>query len=336
MRFATIGTSWITDAFIEGAKIAGGLELAAVYSRSEETGKNFSAKYGNVPVFTDLERLAKSDIIDAVYIASPNVYHYPQSRLFLENGKHVLCEKPATVTPKQMEELIELANKNNLVYMEAIMMRYLPARKTVHQALGKLGNIHTARFDFSQLSSKYPEYKAGSLPNIFNPAMATGCLMDLGIYCVYAAVDFFGHPKKITATSGFLKSGADGYGTAIFDYDDKQVTLTYSKLGQSYLGSEILGDKGTLKINSISRLSGITLIENTDSGQQTTQLVGDIPKPELMSGEAAAFRKFASNPDGFKGKIEEAARQALMVSEIMEKIRKMAGINFPAEISLIK
>jgi predicted dehydrogenase len=329
MRYATIGTGWITDAFIEGAKIAGGLELKAIYSRSQSKGKAFAAKYGDIPVFTNLDDLAKSDIIDAVYIASPNIFHYQQSKLFLESGKHVICEKPATVTPKQIRELIDISIRKDLVYMEAIMMRYLPARKIVHESLKLLGNIHTARFDFSQLSSKYPAYKSGSLPNIFNPAMATGCLMDLGIYCVYAAVDLFGYPKKITTSSGFLKSGADGYGTAIFDYKDKQVTLTYSKLGQSNIGSEILGDQGTLKFDSISKLTGITLIQQKDGEQTSKQLVGEIPKAKLMSGEASSFKKYASNTARYRSEINEAAEQAVAVSEIMETIRKQAGINFP-------
>jgi predicted dehydrogenase len=326
MRYATIGTGWITDAFIEGAKIAGGLKLAAIYSRSENTGKAFAAKYGEVPVFTNLEKLAKSDIIDAVYIASPNIFHYPQSKLFLENGKHVICEKPATATPEQMKELIELSRRKGLVFLEAIMMRYLPVRKTVQNELKRLGNITTARLDFSQLSSKYPIYKSGSLPNVFNPAMAGGCLMDIGIYCVYAAVDFFGYPKKITASAGFLESGADGYGTSVFEYDDKLVTLTYSKTGQSHSSSEILGDNGTLKIDSISTLTGVTLIEQNDQEQSVELLVGEIPRPKLMSGEAAAFLDFSSDPSRHRDEIDSAAEQALMVSKIMETIRKQAGI----------
>lgn len=91
IRYATIGTSWITREFIGGAALAGGLQLAAVYSRNEESGAAFAAGLGGVPVYTDLEKLAASGI-DAVYIASPNSLHYPQSRFFLERGIHVLCE----------------------------------------------------------------------------------------------------------------------------------------------------------------------------------------------------------------------------------------------------
>ena len=101
VKYATIGTSWITGEFIGGASLVDGLQLAAVYSRSEERGKAFAASLAGVSVYTDLEKLAASDI-DAVYIASPNHLHYPQSRFFLERGKHVICEKPAALDTAQL------------------------------------------------------------------------------------------------------------------------------------------------------------------------------------------------------------------------------------------
>ena len=74
----------------------------------------------------------------------------------LENGKHVLCEKPITITPEEFTELCELAERKNLVYTEAIMMLHLSQRKIIKKKLESLGKISTAHFDFSQLSSKYP------------------------------------------------------------------------------------------------------------------------------------------------------------------------------------
>ncbi|MDD3693351.1 MAG: Gfo/Idh/MocA family oxidoreductase [Oscillospiraceae bacterium] len=325
MRYATIGTSWITDSFIEGAEIAGDMQLCAVYSRSLNKGQNFACKYGDIPVYTDIEKLAKCADIDAVYIASPNALHYSQSKLFLQHGKHVLCEKPATVTSAQLRDLISLAQKNNLVYMEAIMMRHLPSRTLIHQAIKQIGRISVARFDFCQLSSKYSLLLDGELPNIFNPRMAAGCLMDLGIYCVYAAIDFFGRPKNITAGAGFLDSGADGCGFAVFDYGDMHASLTYSKTGQGYIGSEIIGDKGTITIQSISKLTGVTLRNCKDDKTIITQ---DIPKAQLMSGEAAAFRRFAANREDCKHEIQSVSRLALEVCETMEEIRRQAGIKF--------
>ena len=110
MRYGIVGTSWITESFIAGAALAGGMELAAVYSRSAQRAEAFAKKHGAALTFTSLEEMATCAAIDAVYIASPNVFHAPQSRLFLEHDKHVLCEKPATVTAVQARELLALAS----------------------------------------------------------------------------------------------------------------------------------------------------------------------------------------------------------------------------------
>lgn len=285
IKFGVIGSGWIAEEFVKGAELIDGFEFSAMYSRTEEKGKEFADKFGGARVYTDLDEFAKSDI-DAVYIASPNSLHYAQSKLMLENGKHVLCEKPITETEEEFVELCELAKGHGLVYTEAIMMLHLPYRKEIKNKLDSLGNITTAHFDFSQLSSKYPALLRGENPNIFNPEMKTGCLRDLGIYCFYPAIDFFGVPEKIISSLGFLKTGADGYGSAILCYPDKQVTLTYSKLGQDYRGSQIIGDRATMTIGSISRLADISIC-HTDGTKEN--VIGETEKHIVMSYEAADF-----------------------------------------------
>lgn len=323
VKFAVIGTGWIAEEFVKGTELVEGLKFSAVYSRSKEKGKAFAEPFGGAEVFDDINALAKSDV-DAVYIASPNSLHYEQSKLMLQNGKHVICEKPITVEPEEFEELRALAQEKGLVYMEAIMYMHLPARKTLKKALENLGEITTAHFDFSQLSSKYPALKRGDLPNIFNPKFATGCLMDLGIYCVYPALDLFGEPKKITSTAGFLSTGADGYGTTVFDYEDKQVTLTFSKVGQSRFGSQIFGDNGTISTPSISKLVNVSYFDN--DGNETA-LTPDTEKHVLMSYEAQSFYNYIINPEA-KQELEIINGLTLAVSKAMKIIREKTGTKF--------
>lgn len=322
-KFGVIGTGWIAEEFVKGAELVNGLKFSAVYSRKKETGEAFAAPFGGAEIFDDIESFAKSDI-DAVYIASPNSLHYSQSKLMLENGKHVLCEKPITVTPEEFRELRALAKEKNLVYAEAIMYLHLPARKELLDNVKKIGKITSAHFDFSQLSSKYAALKRGELPNIFNPKFATGCLMDLGIYCIYPAVEIFGMPKEINASSYFLSTGADGCGTAVFDYDDKQVTLTYSKLGQDRCGSMICGDEGTVVLPSVSKLTEMSIYDN--DGNQT-RISDDVEKHILMSYEAANFKKYID--DGAANDEYEYFNDITeKVCDIMAEIRKTAKIKF--------
>ena len=322
MRYGVIGTGWIAKSYIDGARLLTDSEFSAVYSRTEESGNKFAKENGIEKVYTDINEFAKGDF-DAVYIASPNRLHYEQSKLMLENGKHVICEKPITVEPEELIELQTLAEEKKLIYIEAIMYMFNPARELLKEAVSKIGKITSVHFDFSQLSSKYPAYAAGKLPNIFNPALATGCLMDLGIYCVYPALDLWGMPEKTTACAHFMESGADGSGNAALLYTDKLVNLTYSKLGQDRLGSQIFGDNGTITIESISKLTNIKLI---DKSGNATEIIGDVEKEKLMGYEAVAFEKFISEPHNeYYTSVKE---RALETSRLMKEIRNICGIKF--------
>lgn len=323
IKFGVIGTGWIAEEFVKGAQLVDGLEFAAVYSRSKEKGAKFAEPFGGAEIYTDINEFAESDI-DAVYVASPNSLHYSQSRLMLENGKHVLCEKPITVTPDEFRELRALAKSKNLVYTEAIMYLHLPERKTLLDSVKNIGIITTAHFDFSQLSSKYAALKRGELPNVFNPKFATGCLMDLGIYCIYPVLEIFGEPDRITASSGFLRTGADGYGTAIFDYGDRQVTLTYSKVGQDRCGSMICGDEGTIIMPSVSQLTEMKMFDN--SGKETS-LSEDKEKHILMYYEAADFLRYIEDC-AVNEEYEYCNDMIEKTNETIEKIRGLTGITF--------
>lgn len=322
MKYGVIGTGWIAESFIEGAREASNAEFTAVYSRTMEKGSAFADKNNIRNVYTSLSDMLNTDI-EAVYIASPNAKHYEQTKMCLLCGKHVICEKPITVTPEELQECIKIADDNNLVYIEAIMYMHTPDRESLKNALDKIGVITSAHFDFSQLSSKYAAYKRGEIPNIFNPALATGSLMDLGVYCAYPAIDIFGVPDSIVSSASFLETGADGSGSAIFNYGDKLVTLTYSKTGQDYAGSCIYGDEGTIEIESISKMINIYL---TDNKGNKSLVCGEREKEEIMGFEALEFERFIQNPCDIK--YAECKRISLEVSKAMEKIRSISGIKF--------
>jgi len=322
MKLGTIGSSWICEAFISAAKSAGGYVFSLAYSRNGENAEKFAAKNGFNNSCTDLLEMAKSDI-DAVYIASPNRFHYEQSKLFLENGKHVLCEKPAASTAEQELELIGIAQKKGLVYTEAIMSLHVPAFETLKEKMTKIGRISTANLVFCQLSSKYPAYLRGEKPNIFNPEMHAGCLMDIGVYNIYLAAALFGKPDRIISDSVFLDSGADSSGTAILRYGDMTVNLIYSKVGQQFSPSEIIGDKGTISIYSISQLTGIDVITG---GKRENAVPYNKTRDEVMGAEAAFFRDAVNN--GPDEKYEFAKRTSLIVREITDVIRKQNGFLF--------
>ena len=325
LTYATIGTSWITEAFIRGCKYhPDKLFHGAVYSRDYNKGKEFAEKLGCGRVVTDLLELANDPTIDAVYVASPNAFHYAQSKLMLQHGKHVICEKPITVTPDELEELQALAKSKSVVYMEALMALHMPEWQIVKDTIKRLGSISHARFDFSQRSTKLDGLLRGEHQNIFDPKMAAGTLMDLGIYCIYPCIDWFGLPDSVYSYCIKISTGVDGSGGAVLRYADKTVELTWSKLGETRLGSEIVGSDGTLVMPSISKLTNMKFVAKDGTEEILSY---DDEKPKLMSFEGADFYRYVTD-EACREELEYNNRLALNVSKIMFEIRKQSGIEF--------
>ena len=287
IKLGIIGTSRITDEFLSAVFLTKRFEFSAIYSRTLQKGADFAKKYGDIPVYTDMVKMAESGI-EAVYIASPNSCHYSQSKLFLEKQINVICEKPITCSLSRYEELKALADKNHVIYMEAIMSMYCDGYEFLHNALNCIGKLAMARLDFCQRSSRLDDFNKGIPQNIFDTKLGGGTLMDLGVYCVYSAVDLFGLPNKISAHASYFNNGCDCAGTSIFSYHDFQAILTYCKNGQSMVHSEIIGENGTIVIESISQYAGIRLF--VDGKEQSYYPICE--KKQVMMGEVNAFADF--------------------------------------------
>lgn len=334
LRFGVIGTGWITDEYIHGAMDTGSWQLTAVYSRTEERGAEYAAKNADLyhidapVVYTNLDEFANSTLIDAVYVAAPNAFHYEDCKVLLSAGKHMVCEKPLCAQADKVRELQAIAKENGVIFLEAIMYLHLPQRKLLEEALTQIGNITLARLDFCQRSSKLDAYLSGNLPNIFNPEMETGALMDLGVYCVYPALSLFGEPERFEVSPLLLPNGIDGAGTVTLHYKDKMVILTYSKLGQAGANTDFQGTDGTLIVDSISRLAGIRLWKKDGS---VTELYDGDEKYQLMGHEARDFYRYICTPEETREEYEHCAKLSLSVSNLMEQIRAKAGIRFPSD-----
>ena len=144
IRFAVIGTNWITRQFVDAAHETGKYKLTAVYSRRLEQAQTFANDYPVEHLFTSLEAMAQSDAIDAVYIASPNSLHFPQTQLFLSHKKHVICEKPLASNLAEVDAAIACARENQVVLFEAFKTASLPNFQLLQQSLPKAGRMRKA------------------------------------------------------------------------------------------------------------------------------------------------------------------------------------------------
>ncbi len=164
IRFAVIGTNWITRQFVEAAHESGKYKLTAVYSRSLEQAQHFANDFSVEHLFTSLEAMAESDAIDAVYIASPNSLHFSQTQLFLSHKINVICEKPLASNLAEVDAAIACARENQVVLFEAFKTACLPNFHLLRQALPKVGKLRKVFFNYCQYSSRYQRYLMVRIP----------------------------------------------------------------------------------------------------------------------------------------------------------------------------
>ncbi|KXG08450.1 Glucose--fructose oxidoreductase [Anoxybacillus sp. P3H1B] len=329
IRLATIGTNWITQEFLQAAQPISQLTLTAVYSRNEEKAKQFAAKTGAKRTFTHLEEMAKSDEIDAVYIASPNSLHAEQAILLMNHGKHVLCEKPLASNTKEVQAMIEAAKANDVVLMEAMKTTLLPNFQAIRRHLHKIGKIRRYFANYCQYSSRYDAYKQGTVLNAFNPAFSNGALMDLGVYCLYPLVVLFGKPQSLKASSVMLESGVDGEGSIVLHYGDMDAVVMYSKITNSYVPAEIQGEAGSIVIDAIHTPTKVEI-------RYRDGRVEDITEPQThhpMYYEALEWTQLITC--GQRQSETNSHAHSFITAEIMEEARKQTGIRFPADQSTL-
>ena len=128
IRLGTIGSGAIVRSILDNVKRTEGIELAAVYSRSDEKAKKLASDYGCSLTYTDMDAFLSDPNVNTVYIATPNLLHYEQAKKALLAGKHVILEKPFTTRRDHAEELAAIAKEKRLLLVEAAPTAiYLPS-----------------------------------------------------------------------------------------------------------------------------------------------------------------------------------------------------------------
>jgi predicted dehydrogenase len=325
VRFAVIGTNWITEEFIHDARETGDFALTAVYSRTEEKAEEFARKFEISHTYTNLDTFVRSNEFDAVYIASPNSLHAEYAILCMNHGKHVICEKPAASNTAELIAMIETARSNKVVFMEALKSTLLPNFKAIQENLHKLGKIRRYIASYCQYSSRYDAYKQGTVLNAFNPIFSNGSLMDLGVYCIYPLAVLFGSPERVQASGVLLESGVDGEGSLLVSYKEMDAVIMHSKIASSYLPAEIQGEHATMVIDKINQPEKVEIRYRDGSVEDLTREQG----VRTMRYEAEEFIRLVKS--GASESETNSHTNSSVVMEIMDEARKQMGLVFPAD-----
>ncbi|PAV30602.1 hypothetical protein CIL05_05735 [Virgibacillus profundi] len=325
MKFSTIGTSWITEAFIKAAQYSKIAELQSVYSRSEKSAKDFAERNGAKNATTDLDALLAEET-DFIYIASPNGMHYEHILKCIENKKHVFSEKPMVLTEKQWKEVKELAEKQEVFVFEGFRHLFSPNYEILKKSLPDAGEIRSVMLQYVQYSSRYDKYKNGEEPNVFTKEFAGGALMDLGVYPLSMAIDLFGEPKAVDYFPVLLSNGIDGSGTLVMTYEGFIVTILCSKIAQGSIPSEIHGEDGALTIDRVAPIEKLSFYNR--KSKKSKELAKDQLENDMVY-ELEAFTKMIEQKDIVSHDLW--MERSRLVAKWSEQARRKQGILFPGE-----
>lgn len=325
MKIGTIGSGEIVCKFLDGVSKTDGVSCEAVYSRSKEKGETLAAGYGVSKIYTQLEALMKDEQVDCIYVASPNSLHYEQTKMALEHGKNVICEKPFTTTFKKAKELVALAKDKGLFLFDAVPPSFLPNFKAVKQALPRIGSLKLVMSNYSQYSSRYDTLLEGKITNVFSRDFAGGCLQDIGFYNLYFNVAIFGKPQSTAYYPNMYPGQVDTSGVLVLQYDGFVSSNVGAKDTWGINFVQIEGEKGYIYVKDGSNgLTEVKVVTRDDEETMNYHSEGT-----RMYYEVQGIARIIQEKD-----YEECYRRLdvmLDVIETLEKTRKAAGIYFTGE-----
>ena len=152
LRWGVLSTAHINEKLLAGAARSPDVEVVAIASRDTRRAGAFAARWGIGRAYGSYDDLLSDDAVDAVYVPLPNGLHHPWTLRALRAGKHVLCEKPYSRRPADVEEAFAEADGRGLVLSEGFMYRYHPQTRELARIVRDQGLIGEVRLVVSSFT----------------------------------------------------------------------------------------------------------------------------------------------------------------------------------------
>jgi len=264
----------------------------AAGSRSIERARAFAAAHGVDRAHGSYDALVADPDVDVVYVATPHSEHLEHALLAIAAGKHVLIEKPIAVTAEQAGRIVAAARRAGVFAMEAMWTRYLPQTDIVRQLLDReaLGELRVVTADFGGRAAYDPSGR------LWNPALAGGALLDLGVYTVSWASFALGAPAGIVATGTLAPTGVDEQAALVLSSaHGAQALLSTSLLAGTPSLATICGSAGRVELDSpFWGPSGLRVFRSDGTLAAHWRDPYGRPYREGMAYEAAALARYVA------------------------------------------
>ena len=325
MNCVVIGTSWISEQWIQALNASEHMRFYGVYSRQLNKASALVEKYQGNVAYDSMDTLLNDSAVDIVYIASPNSLHYSQAKQVLLANKTAIVEKPIVSNRKEMAELLEVAKTSSGYLFEAIMPIHMPRHQTVSELIPSVGKLKLVSVQFNQYSSKYNAYRNHEMTNVFDTKFSGGALYDLGIYAIYFLLAYFGRPVETRYMANQGVGGIDLSGVLTLRYPDFIATILLGKDNRGINTTQIIGEDGNILIEgSVSIYQNVRFVSPDKNEVMTVE-----QEKNPMIHEIKSMEQVLLSQD--KETMHQWLSLASDVCDIMEEARRDAGIVFEAD-----
>jgi D-xylose 1-dehydrogenase (NADP+, D-xylono-1,5-lactone-forming) len=253
VSFGFLSTAKINDLLLRAARDSDRVRILAVASRDETRAEAYAKANGIERAYRSYEELLGDDDVEAVYVPLPNSMHVEWSIRALDAGKHVLCEKPLSRRPDEVERAFDAAERSGRLLMEAFMYRHHPQTARIQElvAEGAIGRLRAARavHSFDLLDRSGPDDIR------LSPKLDGGALMDVGCYCVNIMRFLAGEPERVWGEQVLWKSGVDMTFHGLLRFPGDVVAQFHCSFAlPARQEFELFGDEGSLLVEAPWRL----------------------------------------------------------------------------------
>jgi len=322
MKIGVLGTGWIVNVVTKTLKGMDNMECYAIASRTLERAQQAKEEYGYEVCYGSYEELVADPNVELVYIATPHSRHYDDMALCIEAGKNVLCEKAFTLNAVQAKEIRIMAEHYKVYVAEAIWTRYQPSRNMINEMLesGIIGKVTTLTANLS--------YAMSHKERIYNPELAGGALLDIGVYGINFAMMHFGENiVRMESSVQMMETGVDGMETITMLFEDgRMAVLTHSAYGRSDRKGIFYGDQGYMIVENINNPQSISVYDMGDN------LIKFVAVPEQITGYEYQFAEAAECIA--EGRLESRSmplEDSIKVMRVMDALRRKWDMVYPQE-----
>lgn len=328
INWAVLGCGHIAETFVSSMAFVNNASIEACAASHSARAQSFANKHNIPKYFGTYADMLQQRSIHAVYIATTHNFHFEHIKLCLHHGKHVLCEKPLTLNEAQAKEVYELAKAHNLLLIEAVWTRFLPAIQSMQKviAAGEIGDIVAIQANFS-LNRDLPDTH-----RLNNKKLAGGALLDLGIYPLTIADIVFGKmPTGITSSAQLTNTSVDKNSFYTLQYECgavAQLSSGFNMSGPTY--AHIFGSKGSIYVPFFL---GAQAYEITIEGQAAKETECGFSQGQNFAFEIQHFTDvLMSESVGMPRSQIMPPETTLRVMKIMDQIRQQWGLVYPDEM----